>query len=276
MIYLDESSLAFLGKAYENNANLDKVYLQKLFRAVDTGLSYRQIQELEKVDLLKTERTSNKEWRRYSLIEVALILIVKELKKYGFEFSQLEIVMDFLGATEIELEWINKKMPVIKAIITFGFSGMPLYFLTTDDNVLGIFDTPNYDTFAKSKYAGSSYITINVANVVQGVLKDIDKRLGHENDLDIYFDPSSELSDTEKTIIRAVRNGEYNSLEVVMKDGIVRQLNTKKTTPSRVGGLTKNEIIELIKTKDFGSITMQVEAGKVVSLTGIDKIKIRI
>jgi hypothetical protein len=275
MIYLGDITHTLLENIYKRpGLDFSTALNNKIFRAADTKLSYRQIQELEKVGLQKSERSSKKDWRKYTLQDIVCFLIIGKLKDYGFNFSQLKIVVSFLYETDIELALVDKHMPLIEALTISAFGGIPIYLLCTDTDVLGIFDSPSYDAFTKNPQseARESYLVINVTSIFGDELKTLDKRFSVNDSSDIYS-AANQLSDAEKLVIKAIRNGSYNSVEVVMKNGKVRHLNLKKAVPNKQGGLTEKEIIALVANRQFGSITVHVEGGKIVNLIGIEKLK---
>jgi DNA-binding transcriptional MerR regulator len=275
MIYFDDTTLMFLSKIYENS-NVPEMLEKKLFRAADTGLSYRQLQELEKAGLLRSERASNKEWRRYDLTGVTSISIIAKLKDYGFTFAQLMTVTSFLHETDVELEAVNKSFLLVDAIALCVIAGMPIYLILTDDTVIGIFDSPDLASFIKNptENAKYSYLVIDATSLVQEVLATIDKRLvsQHEDLHDIAA--LTQFSNEEKSVVKAMRSGLYSSVEVVMRNGQIGHLNLKESLKNRKDKLTQKDVLELLVTKQYGSISAHLEGGKIVNLVGVNKVKV--
>ncbi len=278
MIYLDDISQIILESLYEADSSDVNAFTDiKIFRAADTGLTYRQIQELEKVGLQKSERSSDKKWRRYALNEITCFLIIAKLKDYGFTFSQLKSVVTFLYETDIELVRGDKKskMLLIEVISRFSLSNLPLYFICTDTDIVGIFDLPSYDVFTQKLDSNvrESYLLISPTNILHDTLKNLDKRF-ESKDRSYIYNLANEFSETEKKIVQIIRSGTYESIEVVMKNGKVKYLSLQQTTPYQKNGLTQKDVINLITTKQYGSIRAQVEDGKIVNLVGTEKVKV--
>jgi len=186
-------------EAYRRHLN------EKLFSVSSIGLSYRQINTLENNDIFRSGRKDKKGWRAFSYKERIFLLVVKELRNYGFKDKQLKNLRDafFKKCYELNSDMAiagaleeNKVMLLINSKGEVSFQG-PLYL------------EENY----------TSFININLNEIIEGIRQELGaKRLDYITSADILA--AMIPSEKERKVIKAVRNGNYKSVSIEFSDGI--------------------------------------------------------
>ncbi|MBU0472084.1 MAG: MerR family transcriptional regulator, partial [Nanoarchaeota archaeon] len=87
------------------NHAFEKKYFSK--QSIE-GVSYRQINHWTEQGLIDDTRTKDSKWRKFSLIDLVWIHIIRELKEFGFPNNKIKIVKETI---------LDKKEPVLKFYI---------------------------------------------------------------------------------------------------------------------------------------------------------------
>lgn len=218
----------------------------KLFSASSTGLTHRQINSLEGNDILRSGRKDKKKWRAFTYKERIFLLIITELRKYGFKDKQLRNLRDafFKKSNALYSDMVimealeeNKVVLLVKSNGEVSFHGA----LHLDENY-------------------TSFININLNTIIESLRKEIGakEKLGYVTDEDILVHVIP--SEKERAIVDAIRTGNYESIKIKFKDGKMDLLEkTEKIDP-------KKRIADVRKEHKFQSITEEEEGGKIVSI----------
>lgn len=249
---------------------------RKLFRVADTSLSYRQISYLDKDGLLgQDSREHGKGWRLFSLKEVIYLLLVVELKKYGYSQEKLQPICHSLLLADKNAQGLGPNKHAFDEVIGLCLMGAEINIVANPDQPLTFFDPPNYAIFGHS---GRSRVLITLNNIVNEGLKMLDKK-----PIDAHFsvaaryldgilsDHSSKLTDKEQKVVEALRNQNYVSVEVRKKDGALDVMKVKALEKYLAN---QADVINVIKSKDYADIRLVKRDGKVVHLASKDTVKL--
>lgn len=69
---------------------------QKRFRKKDTYISYRSINHYDEMGLIKDDRDSTKEWRRFSGFDLIWLHIIEELRNIGVSIDNIKLLKNNL------------------------------------------------------------------------------------------------------------------------------------------------------------------------------------
>lgn len=252
----------------------------KKFRVSDTDISYRQISYLDEGGLLgKDEREQGKGWRLFSMKEVVYLLLILELKKYGFTQDQLKEL-----CSEILINKTTHKPGKTFFDVAIGlcFSHQEIGVVAERDERFIFFDPANYALFQKGilwvENDQSSHVYIQLNNLVNKALAMMGKKpfevkfsLAHSYIEQIVKGDTTCLTPKEQKVIDALRHQDYQSIEVRKKDG---ELHTMKIETFEEYMKDQTQITNLIRTKNYADIHLVKRDGKVVHVESKDTVKL--
>lgn len=225
-----------------------------IFTVSDSPLSYRQVNYLGKTEVLPEKRESKKEWRKFSLKEVIFLSIVKELRQYGFRESYL------LELRKIFFE-VAKGFEAEVAILAV-LGGFGVYITIDGKGEIYFYDMPAFSHLRDKKQ--TSYFFLNLNEVILPIWEKVGKRRIEYKDEDALLSEIMEdlvLSKQEQKLLRLIRHREYVEITVNKQndDSFVVKADKREK-------LKEKELIEMIRTKQFGNIEVKKRDGKIVHI----------
>lgn len=254
-----------------------------LLKSADTGLSYRKINDLDSKGLASNQRKTTRQWRSFSINEVALMVLTDKLRNQGVRNKdRIKSVVDFLAKSQVELEdaRINKakKVRVITAITALTYAtGVEFYLVLTPSEIVGVFDQGNFINWATTgaPELGDDFTVIRLDLIVGRTLTTIDERLTPRlKDKDLAQLAELHLNASELKLLQLIQGGDYSSVEIKLGGGKIKSLSGVKSIPSESGGISIDELVKVIGEKQYGQITVQMEGGKMVYLNETERLKV--
>jgi len=201
----------------------------KLYSVSSTSLSYRQINSLENNDILRSNRKSKNDWRKFSIKECVFLLTIKELRNYGLKDKQLKKLRDafFKKCNELDSD-----LAIIEAL--------------EENKVVLLIDNKSEVSFyglihLEENY--TSFININLNEIINNFRQEIgSKRMSYITTADILIEMVP--SEKERKVIKAIRTGNHGSINIELS-------NNKKETEK----ITKIKAITHRKLKEGESLT---------------------
>lgn len=145
--------------------------------------------------------------------------------------------------------------------MVLGHIQVALLFNTRGE--VGFYTQPFFDLMWKDEV---SYVHINFNRLVGELLK----KLGHEFDLSykstsdrLYeeMQKNLELTDKERDLVRLMREGGCDRIEIVMKDG---KMNIIRGTKIKRDEFSSSDLARLLDEKAYATVKLHLENGRVV------------
>lgn len=240
---------------------------EKRFRVASTGLTYRQINSLGSNDLLDDQRKNNKNWRNFSFKELIYLSLTKELRKYGVIDKNLKKLKTIFFSKKFSFDIHNTLTCAMfgEQIIAVVDNGFNVCFYSAAQ-------------FLKFKGRTKSFISINLNEIFGEVLDrlgeyNIQYRTEYEKKAkQVIIDAEKKgiyLSNKEKTILNLIRDDLYKTITV-------RKSNNQSfiIKGEKIKEINEEELIGLIKSKDFADITIIKRDGNISNVKVEDSFKI--
>lgn len=217
-------------------------------------LSYRILNHWEKNDLILSDRGDDGTgWRKYSKIDLIWIQLIVELRKFGVSIENIRTVKEQLTQNDTK----PSIYPMLEFYTAFVLSfRRPVYIM--------IFD--NFEVLiASQKEIEQALIVGSIGNHIRISLHDIVKIVSKKGTKSLVNDFSLELSAEEMRLILELRTGAYKKLTIKLQNGKLRSM--EKTVD------VEKELYQMMKEKNYDTITIERENGKTLNITQIIKEK---
>jgi len=232
---------------------------EKRFRVADTALSYRQINYLDSADILKDNRKSDKEWRKFNFKEIIFFALTQRLRQYGLNDDYLKKIGDcFFKKTNSQ----NSDFAVIMAM-----NGQHIVISQESNGDVYFSDTIT-DNLYNSKQ--SILLRINLNEIINEFFKKTGKRKQYKTYADIMSELAIDgMSEKEREIMELIRNKEYKTITIKKndKEEFIVKGETAKTA-------NEKDLITMLKEKDFADFIVVKRDGNIVNIKVEDNFKI--
>lgn len=251
---------------------------KKIFTVSDTPLTYRQVNTLDEDKLLSTDRKDKKGWRKFSYKELVYILIVSELKKFGFKHEQLKQLWHTFFSEPTKDHSTNAggiaiNRSIGETAIGCVFGEVEIILSVDSDGNVAFYDPTYYSMFYQ---ASKPHVQI----ILNNIINDLRIRAGKEPfpvkwsvQENILKGMVSDLSMKEKELLKIIRDVDYSAIKVKKKDGEISLVHAEKIK-SGTNETTTQDLIKMLSTKDFQDISIVKRDGKIVNYTVEETIKL--
>lgn len=142
-----------------NTKKLRSIFYSSIFRTSDLGSSYRFINNLEAVGLLPNRRRNeNSGWRKLNWVEHVYVLIVAELRKYGFK---TDAIMPFASA------FLDKTNNVALISMLSVMRGIEITLIFKHDGTCAILDPVHVGFYESETLKGTGIVPNRSSGEVQ-------------------------------------------------------------------------------------------------------------
>ncbi|MEI6511474.1 MAG: hypothetical protein WCO25_05580 [Candidatus Uhrbacteria bacterium] len=272
----DDAELKFLEA--DEKYKLREFLERRRYRVSDSPLTYRQINNLASVGLLRDAQSEDGKWHKFSFVELVFLKIVLELRGLGFENGQLKgLHRAFLEQRKPITTGKDGKIdtPAGYAFMAIGYAMLQMQIVLTvaPDGEVGFFSTTYFINFASKN---TSFAYINVNNIVNDLLKQLghNASIPYKTFIDLYADVlvgKDKLTDKERKLVELVRSGDYTTVRVHKKDDKTWVVHGKKEADGK--GVGPLELLKTIEKRDYQDITIQTRGGKVSHFSVEDVMK---
>ena len=250
--------------------NLTDFINRKVFRASDTPLTYRQINTLDKDDLLGEPREAERTWREFSAKEMTYLLIVEELKRFGFEHNKLYgLWRSFFGKTAVDpLRGDARPNHYLgETAVGCALGGIEIIVTINHDGGVNFYDPSSFaahDHFLNSM--PSAYLKLSLNEYVNRTFERMKLK-----PIAVHWSVSEEyiksrvlaLTPKELRILDIIRNEDYQSIRLTKRDGEVKVVHAEK----QENGVVSRELItNLLKKGAYQDITITQRDGNIVNV----------
>lgn len=267
MLHVTEGAVLNFHKADEQYKLRDFLEARR-YRVSDSPLTYRQINNLAAVGVLSAAQEKEGEWRKFSFVEIVFLEVVYELRRFGFKTEQLAGLRKVFFKPAERKQLPNSKLPEPAgyAFMAIGLTLLEVQIILSvnAEGTVEFFD-PVFFGLMQGKNKAFVYIDLN--QVVNGVLKKFGSKVSFDYTtlFDLYLQQTKGLlSDKELELLHLLRNGDYETVEVVLQDGKVKVI--RGTTRKR-GEFTPADLVKVLEAKGYQTVTAYMQDGKVATYT---------
>lgn len=258
----DERFVALLASHRENptyKATLDK-YNKKIFKVSDTKISYRTINSWENAGLLLSGQNKEAKWRKFTIIEVLWLQIIRELRILGFSTKKILNLKNNLFQVHKQYgDQITDTFAVHLFSINAKRDVMIVINIKGDGDFLIDFE---YELSQRNVEFPNTHVVLSINKIYADFSEHPELRAKNQF---FYI-----YNDKELAILNAVMN-DPNIREIVIKpeNGKIKRLDFKRheRNPENVMEFVRNAVAENVRR----DITIKIEPNKVVLLEDVRK-----
>lgn len=215
--------------------------------------SYRVLNHWEKEGIISPKRKDGTGWRKFSLVELIWLHVIKELRSFDFSISSIE-------NSRRSLFFSNSGKPdslLFEYYLKLAYMRIPIILVVFSD---GKAIPATYDQYCFSREMGSlksNHLIIDINSIFSRILPNIILSPQHQ-----YRD--YDFNQKEIELIYLIRSGRYKSIQAKLNNGEIKLIQKTEIINK---GISSEEIAStvtrLLKEQDYQNITITQENGKV-------------
>jgi hypothetical protein len=120
-----------LSTSFSDQNRKSEIGNEKKFPVSVTGQSYRTINFWESCGLIENKREENSEWRKFTFVDIAWIMIISELKNFGYPINKLVKVKETLWQSIS-----GEDSLLIQYLFSFRTKNYKLIMLSNDGSIM--------------------------------------------------------------------------------------------------------------------------------------------
>jgi len=233
--------------------NLWKVFVEPKFTAqsfmsVYPKITYRKLNHWEETGLIspfrKTEKTG---WRKLSFLNVVQLVLIEQLKEIGLSTERIKKTIDYVSERRYPLYSDGEiKMSELEHSIFTSLTGQPTGLLLYDSSKArsGLLGIQIIDSILNNNGA-EFHVYVPLKTAIDIALRTAGREPTDACEYPPIFDPKL------VKLLRIIRNVEYQSIQLTMKNGAVQKIKGVK----RIGdSVTVERIINSISNGSLKKI----------------------
>lgn len=249
-IFNDDMLINFAQYYDDKNQKLRRKFNDSIHSIREENHTYRIINHWESNGLIDSKRKDERGWRKFSLIEIIWLEIIKRLRQFGVSIKNINKIRKQLqrfqdkceGSSFPELEFLCASFPIHKE---------PTYLLVYKDFSIDLALQSQMDVLEES-LKSTEFIRISLHSVI--------KTLFPRKDFEPKINNKVVLNDQEMILMGHIRSGFFDEISITMKDGRINRL--VKSTKN-----IERKLNELLSEKNYDTITLKRENGNIVSIS---------
>lgn len=247
LIYQSPQTWNFICQYFAQTHSLTKWLNERKHRLITNGASYQLIDYWEKEGLFTAERSADRGWRKYSLIDLTWLMLLSKLRKFGYPIEGLKKLKGNL--TE------NHPIHNTESFVDFeAYLAMAILLkVPTYINVLpdGIALLTTYEEKRALEQNKIFIVNSSVSISLNHLLSEITKK-------DFYpVNSDKQLTSEEVELLTHIRTGDYISINVRLKNGkidIFDLVDEIDFDPHLMKLLKRNKYLELRLVQRNGEV----------------------
>lgn len=249
---------------------------RKRYRPADTILSYRQLNEMSKSDLIEDQRKNPRQWHRYSLKELLYFKVAAELKLFGLENERLKPVYKLFFETSENGKPTTSERTAADDVICLMLIDIETMFLLSRSGYACFSASPITEIYRSDETQAT--LAVNLNNVFNELLQQVgmSTRVGNYSLADAFVEDLEEnagtLTDREREILRIIRTGRYTKITIEKSDGKKWTVHASKQGDRQE--LTAMEIATLLSAHDYRTVTLVKRNGGSLHISVDDTFKV--
>lgn len=218
---------------------------EKKYPVSFTEQTYRVIGSWVKYGLLDDPQEGGK-WKKFSILDLVWIKIIDKLREFGYPVRKIEKVRQALFYAPNAEVWYNLDFAIWQ--VSYQKKNINLIVYSDGKAYLGEDGEIDY----MRHYEGvKDFILIDFISLIRNL---------SSTPIVTEANESSDLYLKEIALLRLIKEGNYSSVEVILKDGEIELLKASEKVD------VNRRVADLYKEGDFQEINIQQTNGKVVSI----------
>ena len=222
------------------------------------GKEYRLINHWDNEGLIPAGRDSNKQWRKFSMMDMIWLDIVEDLRQFGYSIEKIRRVK---GQLHVRYKNIEVAYPLLEFFIFIIISNYNPVFLKIypDGGLKILLQRGLNDNMRKEETGKCILLTLN--DYVREKLPELHVSPRYLNLCD--------MDDNETSLIETLRARTFQTIRVKMREGKIDMIEgTEKVAPKN------KRIVDLLRDEDYQNIELKQENGKLVCINRTVKRKV--
>jgi DNA-binding transcriptional MerR regulator len=218
----------------------DKINAQNK-KITNNDFSYRIINHWEANGLIANTRKDNKGWRRYSLVDVVWLHIIKELRAFGLSLEQIVKVKKNLSTPNVTSK---SEFPLLEYYIALAMVNEPVYLL--------VFSNGSAHPLTENEYQMNREFNTSTSHM-QIQLNPIIQKMFPGMNLKPEFKESHKISIEERKGVLMLRLGCFEEVKIANEDSD-KDIEIKNVKGAE---MAVEDAIQLIYKHNFDSVTIK-------------------
>ena len=235
-------------------------YTEEIYKASDTGQSYRTINSWDSAGMLITLPNRNSKWRKYSLVEIIWIYIIRELRSIGYSKKKILKLKDCIFPTLPNKDISDTKK--FKQYILSIVAKRDVYLIVKPDGEGDLaVDIELLETERNNPDFPNTYTMISVNKLCAEFTGNKDYLKKNQF---LYIPTNKELN-----FLNEVKNTkEIKEVSLQVKNNVITRINYKKEQNPKETILFLNRILKEGGRKE---VNIKIENGTIVYTEEVDK-----
>lgn len=229
----------------------------KQFPVGKTSISYRTVNHWEEMGLLFEDTERNEGWRKFSLVELVWLHIIKELREYGMSLEALKKVKE-------AITFPDKKHQFLLLEMYIGALTKDSFLIVSKDGLSGLGIAEEIEMTQQLRPFPKSYITISINSMLKKAMTGKDVLVMRKT----FLAPMD--TDVNK-ILHSVMFENAKEIKMTTKDNQIHKVEIKKEH------MNPEQAFETLRklTKDGKRkrISLEVQDGKIIAIEETEKTK---
>ena len=229
------------------------------------GLSYRQLHDWESRDAIPSDRTRERKWRKFNNKQLFALVVCAEIRRlYGIPVEKIRFVSNFMAQEEANHFAAAVQMMSL-GLHVFLMTDFETTFVMGSD--LEFNDLMQHGFFRVEDTKPFIFLRLNeIVNRQLSMLKDpieieandtVYNAIFRHKALGVHTQPELDL-------LQAVRSGEFDRIEVKLRDGMIRLIDTEgEVAPEDLN--SADDAVSVKRTSEFETLVVNSRDGQVVS-----------
>lgn len=233
-------------------------------------MTYRKLNDWDNKGLLESHRKEEKKgWRKFSIKDVIRLRIIKDLKLYGLSNDRIKNALQSVFESSSETKYNLFEYFFFETFL----QNQKILLIVWNNGDSYFYSEMQFATLLGADFNESKPILIlPFYDYVRPFTRQLLKKDDEFDESSTVWELINSTPDTKvKAIFEFINNEDYSEIIVQKKnDNLVIK-------PKRKGNnISEDELIHMIKEKDFQNIELKIQNGKIVSLSReeIEKIAI--
>ena len=221
------------------------------FTVQSTEHTYRLINHWESKGLLPKVRQSNKEWRKFSMVDLVWLGTIRALRDYGYSLKKIKSGFDQMNKWYSNLS-NSSDIPIVEHYITrFIVLRLGFYCIAFSDGIIDFIDDEEYFV---NEWIASKVDHIKIAGAP------IFNKFCPGDDIKVKSSRWVNLTDEEYKVVGAIRNPDIEEIIIKGKGGKIELLDRIQNMDPR------SNIGDILREDDFQDIIIKRTNSKTVTI----------
>lgn len=242
---------------------------ERVFTAGDVrkaaSLSYRQLNDWEHKGALPREEARGAGWRKYTLREVFVMMVCAEIRRcFSVPVDRLRFVREFMLQDRADHLRAAADLMAKLGVTVWLLTDLEETFIM--DSELEFRDLVNHGFLGGDHPRAWILLKVNpLVNKLLGCLKDPIHLPSHGRGYEILRQLRESVgirTPEEYEVLQMIRSGDYDKIDVEMKDGEIRTIRTTQ----QVAGPERQDLSRLVLEHEYQTLTLTRRDGRIVSI----------